>query len=51
MTQRTMNRRTFLRRTAVAAAATTLPGLAHAADSPLSEHRIERDEFRTVSVP
>lgn len=51
MTQRIMNRRTFLSHTAVAAAATTLPGFAHAADSPLSQHRIERVEFRTVSIP
>jgi D-galactarolactone cycloisomerase len=51
MIQRTMNRRTFLSHTAVAAAATTLPAFAHAADSPLSAHRIESVEFRTVSVP
>ena len=51
MIQRTMNRRTFLSRTAVGAAATMLPGFAHAADSPLSGHHIDRIEFRTVSVP
>ncbi len=46
-----MNRRTFLHHTAVAAAATTLPRSAHAADSPLSGHHIDRVDFRTVSVP
>ncbi len=46
-----MDRRTFLSHTAVAAAATALPGFAHAADSPLSRHRIDRIEFRTVSIP
>ena len=46
-----MNRRTFLSRTAVAAAATTIPRFVYALDSPLSEHRIERIEFRTVSIP
>lgn len=51
MIQRTMNRRTFLSHTAVAAAATTLPGFAHAANAPLAAHRIESVEFRTVSVP
>ena len=51
MIQRTMNRRTILSRTAVAAAATMLPGFAHAADLPLSGHYIDRIEFRTVSVP
>jgi len=51
MIQRPVNRRTLLSRTAIAAAATTLPGFAHAANSSLSEHRIDRVEFRTVSVP
>lgn len=51
MTEQSISRRSFLKRTAIAAAATTLPRYAHAADSPLSEHRIDRVEFRTVSVP
>ncbi|MDP7302556.1 MAG: hypothetical protein QGG09_05610, partial [Pirellulaceae bacterium] len=51
MNQRAIRRRTFLKRTTVVAAATTLPGSAHAADSPLSGHRIDRVEFRTASIP
>ena len=51
MIQPTMDRRTFLSRTGFAAAATALPRFAHAAESPLSEHCIDRVEFRTVSVP
>lgn len=51
MIKRPMNRRTFLSRSACVGAATSLPGIAHAAESPLSKHRIERVEFRTVSVP
>ncbi|HAY79079.1 MAG TPA: mandelate racemase/muconate lactonizing protein [Planctomycetaceae bacterium] len=46
-----MDRRAFLNQTALTTAACTLPSLALAADSPLSEHRIDRVEFRTVSVP
>ena len=51
MNQRIMNRRAFLSHTAVAAADTTLPGFAYAADTPLSEHRVDRIEFRNVSIP
>lgn len=51
LNQRTMNRRTYLSRSAVAAAATLLPEFARAAELPLSGHHIDRIEFRTVSVP
>lgn len=46
-----MNRRTFLSRTAIVASFAVQPGFAHAADSPLAQQRIDRVEFRTVSVP
>jgi D-galactarolactone cycloisomerase len=51
MSGKPMHRRTFLGRSAVAAAATTLPGSVRAADSPLATHRMERVEYRTVSIP
>ncbi len=51
MVQQTENRRTFLSRSALVAAAIGLPQFSHAADSPLTEHRIDRIEFRTVSIP
>ena len=46
-----MNRRNFLLNTTASVAIASLPRHAHAADSPLANHQIERVEFRTVSVP
>ena len=51
MLQRQLNRRKFLSCSASVGAASMLPDVARAADSSLSEHRIHRVEFRTVSVP
>ena len=46
-----MKRRNFLFNTTASVAIASLPRYVHAADSPLAGHRIERVEFRTVSIP
>lgn len=51
MIQLTMNRRKFQSHTAIAAAATALPGFAYAANAPLAAHRIEEESMHYRSQP
>jgi len=51
MSATAFRRRTCLKGTVAAVTAAMLPRTADAAGSPLSGHRIDRVEFRTVSIP